>query len=301
MIRRNVYKRFTLLALRAVDVIRPYSNRFSKRKYTQRQHTVMLMLKKRLRCSYRELVQLFELMPELAKMLGLKELPHFTTLQKFFARFPSGLFARVLQRTLAFFNAGETLSIDSSGFSIRHMSSHYEKRCGKNRPYIKSSLAVDARSQAIVADKVRKSHAHDVKDFKQLVRRAPGYTTLVADKGYDAEWCHREAKRHGMRAVIPVRTRGRSRVMGRNRAQTCKNFDEKTYHQRSMSETVNSVEKRKFGDELSSRSTLLQKHEVRLMNICYNIYRAAASAVALLRQRISTKLGSHSKLMFIRF
>ena len=290
MIRRNVYKRFALLALRAVDVVRPYSNKFSKRRYTQRQHTVMLMLKKRLRCSYRELIQLFELMPELAKILGLTELPHFTTLQKFFARFPSGLFARVLQRTLAFFDAGEILSIDSSGFSIRHMSSHYEKRCGKYRPYIKSSLAVDARSQAIVADKVRKSHAHDVKDFKQLVHRAHGYTTLVADKGYDAEWCHREAKKRGMRAVIPVRTRGRTRVMGRNRALMCKNFDAKTYHQRSKSETVNSVEKRKFGDELSSRSTLLQKHEVRLMNVCYNVYRAAASAAALLGHRISTEL-----------
>jgi len=286
MIRRNIYKRFTRLVLRVVNEVRPYSNKYSKRKYTQRQHLALLMLKELLQKTYRETVQLLELMPGLLKLLGLKQVPHFTTLQKFFARFPHRIFGSLLRRTLAFFRHGEILSIDASGFSISPMSSHYEKRCYKNRHYIKSSLAIDARSQAIIADKVRKSRAHEVRDFKPLLRKSRGYTTVVADKGYDAEMCHRDALKCGMRAIIPVRKRGRSRVMGRNRARTHKDFDEATYHQRSKSETVFSVIKRKFKSDLASRSTRMQKREVRLLNVCYNVYKAAA----LLLQRFSTEL-----------
>lgn len=243
------------------------------------------MLKELLQKTYREIVQLLELMLDILKLLGLEELPHFTTLRKFFARFPHAFFDALLRRTLAFFKQGNVLSIDASGFSISRMSSHYEKRCCKYRRYIKSSLAIDARSQAIVADKARKCHARDVRDFKQLVQKASGYATVVADKGYDAEWCHRYAAKHGMRAVIPVRRRGRMRVMGRNRARTYENFNEKTYHQRSKSETVFSVIKRKFKSDLASRKTGTQKREVRLLDMCYNIYRAAA----LLLPRISTE------------
>jgi hypothetical protein len=277
-----------------VNEVRPYSNKFSKRKFTQRQHLALLMLKERLQKTYREIVQLLELMPELLKLLGLKEVPHFTTLQKFFARVPRAIFDSLLRRTLAFFRQGEILSIDASGFSISRMSSHYEKRCYKNRHYIKSSLAIDACSQAIVADKVRKSRAHEVRDFKPLLHKSRGYATVVADKGYDAEMCHRDAIKSSMRAIIPVRKRGRSRVMGRNRARMATGFDEATYHQRSKSETVFSVIKRKFKSDLCSRSTRLQKREVRLLNVCYNIYKAAA----LLLRRISTELFMYLFLLF---
>ena len=289
MIRKNIYKSFVQLALQAVDNVRPYSNKFSKRKYTQRQHLVLLLFKERLRLTYRDVVQLTELMPELLKLLKLRQVPHFTTLQKFFARFSHRLFDRLLRKTLVFFQAGEILTIDASGFSINRMSSHYEKRCYKHRHYIRSSLAVDAKSQAIVAERARKSRAHDVKDFAPLVRRAAGYTAVAADKAYDSEDCHRVAKRCGMRAIIPVRERGRMRIIGRNRAHTYKNFDEETYHQRSKSETVFSVIKRKFGDELNSKNTRMQKREVRLLSVCYNIYKAAGSVAIPLLQRISTK------------
>ena len=250
MIRRNIYKRFTLHSLRVVDTVRPYSNKFSKRKFTQRQHLVILMLKERLQKTYREIVQLLELMPELLKLLGLREVPHFTTLQKFFARFPHRIFDALLHNTHQFFESGEILSIDASGFSLNRMSSHYERRCYKHRHYVKSSLAIDARSQAIIADKVRKSRAHEVRDFKPLLHKSSGYATVVADKGYDAEMCHRDAIKSGMRAIIPVRKRGRNRVMGRNRARMARGFDEAMYHQRSKSETVFSVIKRKFKSDL---------------------------------------------------
>ena len=286
MIRRNIYKRFTRLVLRVVNEVRPYSNKFSKRKFTQRQHLALLMLKERLQKTYREVVQLLELMPELLKLLGLKEVPHFTTLQKFFARFPHAIFDSLLRKTCDFFESGDILSIDASGFSVNRMSSHYEKRCYKHRHYIRSSLAIDARSQSIVADKVRKSRAHEVRDFKPLLHKSSGYATVVADKGYDAEMCHRDAIKSGMCAIIPIRKRGRSRVMGRNRARMARGFDEATYHQRSKSETVFSVIKRKFKSDLSSRSTRLQKREARLLNVCYNVYKAAA----LLLPRISTEL-----------
>ncbi|MCD6279144.1 hypothetical protein J7J26_00005, partial [Candidatus Micrarchaeota archaeon] len=45
------------------------------------------------------------------------------------------------------------------------------------------------------------------------------------------------------------------------------------YHQRSKVETVFSVIKRKFGDELYARNINMRKKEVKLKHLVYNLYR----------------------------
>ncbi|MDI6825949.1 MAG: hypothetical protein QMD36_02000 [Candidatus Aenigmarchaeota archaeon] len=64
----------------------PYSCKFSNHIYTQYQHLSILSIKKRLRLKYREIVELLELMSEVRKILKLKRIPHFSAIQKFFAR-----------------------------------------------------------------------------------------------------------------------------------------------------------------------------------------------------------------------
>ena len=80
-----------------------YSSKFSNHRYTQHQHLVLLSLMKRLRLTYREVVQLVALMPELRAMVGLETVPHFTTLQKFFQRVRSTAFDALLYRTAGLF------------------------------------------------------------------------------------------------------------------------------------------------------------------------------------------------------
>jgi len=62
----------------------------------------LICLMKRLRLKYREIVEVANLMPKLQEMIDLKEIPHFTTLQKFFKRF--GSLGEMLERTAELFD-----------------------------------------------------------------------------------------------------------------------------------------------------------------------------------------------------
>ena len=62
----------------------PYSSKFSKRTFTQPQLITLYCLKLKLRATYRELVDWLQEMPRIQEALGLRRLPHFTTVQKAF-------------------------------------------------------------------------------------------------------------------------------------------------------------------------------------------------------------------------
>jgi hypothetical protein len=69
------------------SVLPDYSGSYSPQKFTQPQLFALLVLKTHQRRDYRGVVALLEGMPELVKTLGLKSVPHYTTLQKAAARF----------------------------------------------------------------------------------------------------------------------------------------------------------------------------------------------------------------------
>ena len=66
----------------AQQALPDYAHRFSPRKFTQAQLFALLVLKAHQKKDYRGLVALLEEMPQLVRDLGLKTIPHFTTLQK---------------------------------------------------------------------------------------------------------------------------------------------------------------------------------------------------------------------------
>ncbi|MGH9602655.1 MAG: hypothetical protein ACRD24_09740 [Terriglobales bacterium] len=75
-----------MVTLEALEVARQtlpaYSHRFSPKKFTQHQLFALLVLKTHQQQDYRGVIALLEDMPELVRELGLKAIPHFTTLQK---------------------------------------------------------------------------------------------------------------------------------------------------------------------------------------------------------------------------
>ena len=98
-------------------VLRPYSDKFSKKTYTQHQHTVAILLMKRERKPYRDVV---ELLNEFCAYFGFnKSIPHFTTLEKFFMRIPTYVWDFLLAKTYELF-AGTIadVAIDSTGYRL---------------------------------------------------------------------------------------------------------------------------------------------------------------------------------------
>jgi len=60
------------------------------------------------------------------------------------------------------------------------------------------------------------------------------------------------------------------------------NFPKERYNRRSIVETINSVEKRKFGDERRSRLLKTQRREMKVIDIVYNIHRYINYVVSVL-------------------
>jgi len=275
----RVYK-FLSCALQAIKNARIpyYSSKFSKKTYTQHQLLALLCLKEYFNHVYRDIVDIILEMDRLVKLLELKKVPHFTTLHKFFKRFPSWRFDRILAHTIKMFDVLDArVGIDASGYT-GYVGVYYTKRLGKviTRSYfIKDSIVVDTDRQIILANKTRRSPSHDNRDFKSLIRKVKRNVDIIlvtADKAYDDESNHRLVRGMNAVSIIPVRSKS-SKVKGFWRRRLKREFDRKLYNERNKVETVFSVIKRKFSEVLRSRLINLKKKEIKLKNIVYNLYR----------------------------
>lgn len=260
--------------------MRAYSCRKSKHVYKQYQLAVIWCLMKRLKTGYRGMIEQLELMPELMQIIGLSQLPHFTTVNKFFLRISTSTIYRVLiQSVYLFHNKPAIVAIDSTGYSSNYASRYYawritgESRC---RNYIKTSISVSTVNQCILAARVRLGPRNDNIDFEWLARQSANFTKMryvVADKGYDSEANHRLIRQLGSCPVIPLRIHKGYKTNGSFRKKMLRHFNESIYHKRSLVETVNSVMKRLMGSWVQSRSLIPQCKEVVGMCVVYNIHR----------------------------
>ena len=64
------------------DALKPYSHRFSPKKFTQPQLFACLVLKEFYKTDYRGIAAILADNSDLRRTLGLQRVPHFTTIQK---------------------------------------------------------------------------------------------------------------------------------------------------------------------------------------------------------------------------
>ena len=278
--RESRYKRFLDTSFTVVKrVLRPYSDKFSKKTYTQHQHAVAILLMKYENKTYRDIV---DLIGELRSYFDLDEVPHFTTLQKFFDRIPTYIWDFLITKTYQLFGVTvANVAIDSTGYDLEQSSYYYVQRVNmlsKRKRYLKHVLSVDTDKQAVICSFGRKSNINDCKTFKPIAgktRQIIPIGNLTADKGFDSVENHRFANEDlGANAIIALRyNTNRSSTLGRYRKRLRGYFPYDLYHQRAKIETVNFVEKTKFGEGLRSRLLRMQRKEMILVDIVYNIYR----------------------------
>jgi hypothetical protein len=273
-------KKFIVSAGKLVRKIPRYFSRFSNKIYDNHQKLSILILKQKLKMTYREMVHFIESNPLARAILNLKNIPDHSTLVKFHKRLKSEFLDSLLCDKKA-----NIVAVDATGFQTNHMSYHYanvwnsqDKR--KHRRYLKLTIAIDTNTQYVMAQKIRLSPRNDTIDFPFVLRDLK-CDFVVADKGYDSKknryFVLRKMKSYPQ---IPYRI-----ISGRNyeKMGVPIRFYKQIYHQRSKVETVFSVIKRKYGNYVLSKSFESQKKELIFRLLAYNVDRKLILSCVLIR------------------
>lgn len=271
------------------------SSKKSKKTYGDRWKFALLALKEFMDLSYRDLVQV---LPSLNGVMGaghVKRVPHHTTLRKYSKRIPEELIDRVIGETARNLCGPDGIfAIDATGFSESNASKHFVKRLkffgtenGVIRDFAKATLAADIRSKAVAVCDVTTSRHADVTRFVPVAEKLKDtgvpVSVLIADKGYDAEYVHLEARRifgnkidtqipaRKMKKVASQRRSGRVAPTGYHRRLMDRSLDRSLYRYRSIVETVNSMLKRKMGDTVYGKSRESISKEIKFTVLAHNI------------------------------
>jgi hypothetical protein len=259
-----------------------YSHKFSKKLFTQFQHLFLLVYKQFRKFTYEELLTDLESNLELKVYLGLKKLPHYTTLIKFAKRLSSKVLERLFSAFKNIISNPKKVAIDSTGISLDNASPHYCKRIGlpfKKRPFMKTSFIVDIENYFVLLCKTRKANRHDLIDGRPMIKQlAKNYspTIFYADRGYDDEKMFKAVFEELNAYPLILQKRldvPKHRRHGVYRKRTFSVFDYGEYLQRNKIETVNSMLKRRFGSNIRAKHFKIQKVELILRVIAYNIDR----------------------------
>jgi len=285
-------RRIVLAALEVARAALPeYSHRFSPKKFTQPQLFACLVLKSSLKTDYRGVVEQLRDNPALVELLTLKQVPHFTTLQKASRRLLAQQpVQRLLDATVRQHQGRKRrirhAAVDSTGLALTSASQYFirrRERVGKPWKSVrysrfgKLSVLCHTQTHFIVAFQERRGPMPDISDLKPLLTQALRRVhphCLLADAGYDSESNHVFARQTcGVRTVIPAKhgkpstrpARGHYRRLMQTR------FHSQAYAERSQVETVISMIKRRQNSYLSSRHYWSERRELRLKALTHNI------------------------------
>lgn len=281
-----IYKLACELDKQARKAVPEYSSKFSKKTFTQNQHITILGIKVKLRQKLRETEEMLLNMPAVCEAIGLRSVPDFSTMCKAMQRLIAKVFMVLLYLTACLVPCSGRASIDSTNFDKRHSSKHYVKRCKMTLGAMKVTLVVDTDTLMILAVHATVTRKSDMKIILPLTEKALQnfvIRTLCADKGYDDKAVRDALHPMGIRPLIP------HREFNNKYKHYNEMMNQQDKHRRSMSETVNSVIKRKYDDTLYAKAFWKQYKEVLIMCCVANTERYL-SVYAVIWMGMSTKL-----------
>ena len=262
------YLKFIEEGLELAKSIPKYFSKFSNKIYCNHQKMILLVLKQKLRTTYRDLIEILKI-SDIPLYLGLKRIPHRTTLIKFAKKIKPRLLNLLLP-----YRKAKHVAVDATGFELEKKSYYYRTAWNSNRRrkakrYMKLSLSVDTDKCLILGHKIRKKFRNDTFDFINTVKDLE-VKKVFADKGYDSKK-NRKFVINKLKAIPIIPVRRHTNFYGY--LKKSKKINGSDYHQRSKAETVFSMIKRKYGSVLLSKSDSTQKVELITKLIAHNIDR----------------------------
>lgn len=258
----------------------------SRHDFKQRQLMACLVLKAYLKTTYRGVLEVLALSPQLRQRLGFTEkLPHFTTLQKFSGRSQVLAIVDAMIQTIglsAWRQEAEpsAAAMDATGLETTTASAHFQcRRGGQRRKWVKISTVILCGSLLPLSVVLAWGPTNDKCQAQALIakaQRAGVPDKVYADAGYDAEWVHVQCREQwGVESVIkPAVHRADGQLGGLWRSgMTEKYLKRKGYGQRWAVESFFSGLKRTMGSMLTSRKPNQLLAEAALRVLAYTLRR----------------------------
>jgi transposase len=249
----------------------------------------ILVLKYFLKTDFRGVVAFLADWPDLRRALGLKNVPHYSTLCYAQERLlEDGKFQRLLAAVWEFarqqrlIDTRPEVAIDATGLESRHVSAHYVDRKGyrrfKRKKWPKLTAVAHTATHLIAGVVVSQGPSQDSPQFPDAIKQAATHLhpdRVLGDKGYDGEHNHRLCREElGIRStIIPInkRNRGRKWPKSKYRRQMRRRFFKRKYGQRWQVESVFSRHKRRLGSALTARSEATQRNEMLFRVLTHNL------------------------------
>ena len=169
---------------------------------------------------------------------------------------------------------------------LDHASHHYCERINRKKPvkgFVNLNALSDLYNKIIITTKIRKKRRHDCSDFLPMWNKVKNidFDYFVADKGYDSEVNHKAVFQAGKQSLISLKRMDLPihKTGGRYRKKAKREFVNKLYTQRELTESIFSSLKRKYGSKLRARTYKTQKIELLFKILSYNIERIIRSAI----------------------
>jgi len=213
---------------------------------------------------------------EIAPALGLKNVPHWTTIEKAFKRLPPRLVRQLMQ--LAGQCDDRIAALDPTYYQLSNPSAGYCKRIGRNpaQEKLRKASVICTTNQKKVLDVVITAREHHGMILARKINAlAFQGRTILADKEHDAESFHQLVEDAGGKAIVPVRWKDLPiwKTSGRHRKQMRRKGIPKIYRKRALIESNNSAVKRRFSPVLRGRSFQQQKRDLYGKYLAYNLAR----------------------------
>ena len=276
----------------ARSVLPDYWHKFSPQKFTLPQLFACLVLRVVLKTDYRGVAVFLDDCPDLCKAVGLKNVPHFTTLHKASQRLlrhkvADKLLVSTIKRLVKDKDAIDLAAIDSTGLDSSHVSRYFVRRRRSKhlelwedtiyRRFPKLAIVCDCSNHAILSVMTTRGPSVDVNQFCKPLRSAAKRVTIehiLADAGYDSEANHQYARDiHRIKTTIPARAGRPTNKLPKTkcRREMRTDFNKEVYGQRWQVETVFSMIKRNYGSALRARNYWSQCREMMLLALTHNI------------------------------
>ncbi|MEE0935575.1 MAG: transposase [Methanobrevibacter sp.] len=195
-------------------MLNKYSNNFSKHDFTQPALFTLLAVKIYTRSAYRQITDLLESSDKIQRYLHLKNVPHYTTLQKFFKRLPTAVLQELNKQILRNHQINsEIIALDGSGFANDYADKYYAIiRRKERKSYVKNHISIDVDSRLILHFAAQRGPRFDTRFAIAAIRNIKKYNPkyILADRTYDTEpirkCINEEAKAEDQ---IPLKTRAK--------------------------------------------------------------------------------------------